>query len=69
MRNLVKTFIGTFFLVVALTFFMLFSFALQSGIKPNELITSSQFIIVTLVLSAIFWILGTKVLPNKKQVQ
>lgn len=69
MKNLVKTFIGTLFIVVALTFFMLFSFALQRGIKPNELITASQFIIVTLILSILFWILGTKVLPNKKQVQ
>lgn len=69
MKNLVKTFIGTLFIVVALTFFMLFSFALQNGIKPNELITANQFIIVTLILSILFWMLGTKVLPNKKQVQ
>lgn len=69
MRNLIKTFIGTLFLVVALTFFMLFSFALQSGIKPNELITANQFIIITLILSILFWMLGTKVLPNKKQIE
>ena len=69
MKNLIQTFLGTFFLVVALTFFMLFSFALQSGINPNELITSNQFIIVTLILSILFWMLGTKVLPNKKQIE
>ena len=69
MKNLIKTFIGTLLIVVALTFFMLFSFAIQSGINPNELITSNQFITVTLILSILFWMLGTKVLPNKKQIE